>query len=1225
MAKGRSKKSKVDANPQDKEQPAKRGRPEEDDDDDNEPQAVSSSDNSDDETTPSTETNTDKMISSSSKTTAGMSRLFAPFRTLGLVSTAPFSLIPHQNSQSAMLCIPIGDRFQIMKTERLNPVMVSQSVSHPITHTVADATLGATVVGYAQTHVTLYQRTTPLVTQKVALTGWNMQEMLHMGRIQVDMKGEKEGKRENAAVIVVVLAREESSVATGIKTNADDAADVPIVGDELDSSEDDESRSDSDEEEEEDNCQGQVVVLIASRTTLQVHRRIRLTTLPTFRPRTAMHPATYVNKIVVAGVDDKGSPVMCLLNFRTEKVIHVFSKCLPPPGANNCCITSLEQSPAIDTIAVGTDSGMVHLVNLRHDKKLFSLKHAGLDGKPVGVTSLSFRNDASAMKYGIAPLAVGRSDGSITVWDLTPPEDPNAGRTVLCTMDRVHVGGVAKLQYLPQEPLLVSTGFTSNSVLMHIFDNPDHSGRILRKRKGHTAPPSCINYLNASGGVMANSSDGTDASSCQILSSGGPDRTLRVFSSARSVLDKEYSQGAGLEKRARQLGLSSTAELLLPPLTDMALCQTRRRDWGDLVTIHERHSFAYVWSTKRGAQSGPILRQNTWNVSSMKVPPPAETHATSVTISPCGNFALVGTRGGVIYRYNIQSGIPRGSYPKDATDVKDERRRREVGSVKRTMKALEKKMTGGPQRASNIDKQDFDIEAEAKREARLQDKLRTASHSGFAVTGLAMDSVNKTLISVGADAKLILWKFETHAPHKKSPYRLPSPATKLCHVRESDLAAIALQDFSIILFDCAALSIVRRFGSGIVSHTGPISDMGFSPDGRNLYTSSLDGTIRVWDVPTNTCVDWLSFRSPPTSLAVSPTGEFLTTTHSGKVGISMWSDRSFYQQVNTGGLELKEPFCMDEPSPMAEENWESSSSQRGDAETGAPNAIKAKAESSGDTSAPVTAKAEGLVTLSGLPPAHWKNLFHLELVKERNKPTEAPKKPPSAPFFLQWRSGDQIAETPAHDEVAKEAVKAEDDEWAAAWSDDDAGEKETVESSALNPSSTLSKMTESEQAPSKRRKVTHHRSHLATLLEKCSQNAESGERRFQEVSDYVATLGPSAIDVELSTLCNGMHDIEDGLPLLLLASQWLLEACNSRERYEAVNAYLHRFLHLHASVIAGMGESQEDKETNVAHPQRQTLSDAFDLLRRAQGEASEVLQSKMEHSICLLRHFSRMT
>lgn len=35
--------------------------------------------------------------------------------------------------------------------------------------------------------------------------------------------------------------------------------------------------------------------------------------------------------------------------------------------------------------------------------------------------------------------------------------------------------------------------------------------------------------------------------------------------------------------------------------------------------------------------------------------------------SGCGNYGLVGTRGGHVFRYNMQSGEPRGSYPQSAT------------------------------------------------------------------------------------------------------------------------------------------------------------------------------------------------------------------------------------------------------------------------------------------------------------------------------------------------------------------------------------------------------------------------------------------------------------------------------------------------------------------------------------------------------------------------------
>ena len=1141
----------------------------------------------------------------------GVSRLFSPYRTLGIVSSGrPYHMQTHTNSTNALVTLPIGERFHVMQCDKLQPVLVSQQIVGKISHLVADSSLSITIVAHDKNLISLFHRTRPIQSlPKLASREWSIVDMLHLGKIKVEMTGEKEGTTENAVVVAVVLGRYQSD---------DEEDDIPVQGDESSDEED----LDSDDEEVE--CRGQVVMLIATRTSIRIQNRIQLTTLPMFQPTVAIHPSTYLNKILLGGTDSS----LVLLNVRTAKVIHVF-KCLTA-SSPNIAVTALEQSPAVDTVAVGMSNGNVHLINLRLDKELFTLKH-----KAVSITSLSFRTDGSAMRYGIAPLAVGRSDGTISIWDLTPPDETDMGRTLLFELEKVHPGGVAKLSYFPQEPLLLSIGTTSNSILMHVFDNPDHSGRLLRQRRGHVAPPRHIRYLHPGNGILPNAADGTDASSCQILSGGGADRTLRVFSSARSVLDKEFGQGEGLEKKAKQLGLDSTAELKLPPVTATALSEARSRDWGDLVTIHRNHPFAYVWSTKRGAQSGPILRQNDWKVSAMQVPPPKTTHATSVTLSSCGNFAIVGTVGGIIYKYNVQSGLARGTFPKSAA-TKESRggKQRMAGDVNRTMKALEKKMKIS-NRKSDIDKEERDAVHEAKLEQKRLAQLARGSHNGAAVTGLAVDSVNKTLVSVGSDAKLILWNFATHAPHKKSPFKLPSPATKLCHIRDSDLAAISMEDYTIVLFDCAALSIVRRFGvsNETVQHTGPISDLCFSPDGRSLYSSSLDGTIRVWDVPTNTCIDWLGFHTPPTSLTVSPTGEFLATTHADRVGISLWSDRTFYQTVHMDGAHPPtEPARMDDPTPIVESYDGDEDNVRNLQTLKAFASVETK-EEDGSKLLP-TAKEEGLITLSGMPPAHWKNLFHLELVKERNKPKEAPKKPPSAPFFLQWRGGESMGGNTDTPNVSQEETKGNIEEWDAVWSDDDDA---TNTDSITDKKRPLNSTSEEKIAGTmtKRPKVTHHRSHLAALLVDCYRRPE-GHSRFQAVTDHVATLGPSAIDVSLSTLCSGAHDLDEGLPLLHTASLWLLEACQSRERYEAVNAYLHRYLYLHASVLAGIdsdssqpSEDIEMTEEEIANKLRleelrKELLETTVLLKKAQQSASDALREKMQSNLCLLKHFSRM-
>jgi len=1262
---------------------------------------------------------------------------YSPSSHLFLSKRGKFHLQPQgQSSEETFVTVPLGERFQILTISKLVPTLVSRALPPSSEHhrmrvmrsidtsnaqysggdeeemhqAISDSSLSVTVATHGPkllgraVSVTLYSRTRPLVCLDAfpflaeKKTGrknrWGIVDMINLGKRRMAMTGEKEGKMENTLLLAIVCARDDV-----VKTNKKDNAGVDVVGNDSDDESDVESElagesnavtsssssSDSSEDDEKsiadsettpaNDCYGRVLIVQASRTSMKIIKTVDLSGIGSnFIPHVGLHPATYVNKILLGGRPisaarngTKQTTSMILLNVRSGKMLHSF-QCL---SNSDGIITTLEQSPAVDTVAVGTSTGSAHLINTLHDVELFSLHHKAKQtskkSRPDNaVSSISFRTDGNATRQGVAPLAVGCDDGSVSVWDLTPVEDDNDGttrRTLLTQMEATHHGGVSKLQYLPGEPLLLSTGMASNSVLLHVFDAPDHSGRILRQRKGHTSPPRLLRYLHpgvGGGGILANASDGTDAASCQILSCGGPgDLSLRLFSTARTNLDKEYSQGPGLERKAKKLGLvgpEGRAELLLPEVAGLATSEARSRDWGDLVTIHKDHAMAYVWSTKRGSQTGPVLRQPQWNVSAMKKRPPRTAHATSVAISACGNFALVGTVGGVVYKYNIQSGIPRGSFPRDAASLTEEEERRRkkgikvAGDVGRTMRMLEKNSMKGGVMPSDVDQAERDrisfMEAEEKRKAIVQ----RASHEG-AVVGIAIDSLNKTVVTVGADSKLVLWNFVTHMPNKKSPIMLPSPATKLTHVRDSDLAAISMRDFGVAVFDCSSLSIVRYFGGSRyaspdamrLSHTGPISDMGFGPDGRKLFTSSLDGTIRVWDVPTGLCVDWMSFASPPTSMALSPTGEFLATSHVGRLGISLWCDKTFFRMVLLDGTP-SEPAKMNEPQPVAECEQEEAEQSLS---ISMPRSVAAKDDSSinGDNDedgtndgVPPQAKEEGLITLSGLPPGHWKNLFHLELVKERNKPKEAPQKPPQAPFFLQWRSGIDSSTNDGEDNAGNADTSAtndmsnKDDGWDAVWSDDENGDDADNNADTSEEASDEAKQVQTDEVEptkaTKRRKVVHHRSKLADLLQNCSD-----EGSYSEVTRYLSSMGPSSIDVEISSLCYGAHDLDDGLHLLHLASLWLVEACESNQSFEAVNAYLHRFLHVHSNIIIQIDTDvkEDDEKENLTEdeedPQKLKLKEfahTIAQLRQKQKAASNRLQGKMQHTICLLRHLSRM-
>lgn len=192
--------------------------------------------------------------------------------------------------------------------------------------------------------------------------------------------------------------------------------------------------------------------------------------------------------------------------------------------------------------------------------------------------------------------------------------------------------------------------------------------------------------------------------------------------------------------------------------------------------------------------------------------------------------------------------------------------------------------------------------------------------------------------------------------------------------------------------DAGSPSLVRQFEG----HTNRITDAAFSADGRWLVSAAMDSTIRVWDMPQGRCIDWFAVKKPVTSLSISPTRDFLATTHVEDVGIYMWSNRTQYQQVIMQKLP-QAPRMADMPTASG-------------ALTGGGAAAAAADEGESDDEEEeefelVATKLEQLTpelaTLSDVPKAQWTVLPKLDTVRERNKPKLPPKKPEAAPFFLE--------------------------------------------------------------------------------------------------------------------------------------------------------------------------------------------------------------------------------
>lgn len=197
---------------------------------------------------------------------------------------------------------------------------------------------------------------------------------------------------------------------------------------------------------------------------------------------------------------------------------------------------------------------------------------------------------------------------------------------------------------------------------------------------------------------------------------------------------------------------------------------------------------------------------------------------------------------------------------------------------------------------------------------------------------------------------------------------------------ESSMLAVALEDFSVIIVDMETRNIVRKFQG----HTAQLTDATFSPDSRWLVTSSMDCTIRTWDVPAAQLVDQFQTETACISLNMSPTGEVLATAHVNSLGIFLWSNKTLYVKVT-----LKALSPMDDIPKVALP------------ECGATNEIEENVDENEEEEfiSPEQISQE-LVTLSGLAGSRWQNLLNIDIIRRRNKPKAPPKTPKSAPFFL---------------------------------------------------------------------------------------------------------------------------------------------------------------------------------------------------------------------------------
>lgn len=728
-----------------------------------------------------------------------------------------------------------------------------------------------------------------------------------------------------------------------------------------------------------------------------------------FSPSCIMHPDTYLNKVILGS--EEGA--LQLWNISTKKKLYEFKGW----KSSICCCVS---SPALDVVAIGCGDGKIHVHNIRYDEEVVSFSHSTRGA----VTALSFSTDGQPL------LASGGSSGVISIWNLEK-------RRLQCVIKDAHDSTIVSLHFFANEPVLMSSS-ADNSVKMWIFDTSDGDPRLLRFRSGHSAPPLCIKFY---------------ANGRHVLSA-GQDRAFRLFSIVQDQQSRELSQ-RHVSRRAKKLKLKEE-EIKLKPVIAFDVSEIRERDWCNVVTCHKDTSQAYVWRLQNFVLGEHILTPC----------PENQTPVKACTISACGNFAVLGTAGGWIERFNLQSGISRGSY----IDVSEG---------------------------------------------------KNCGHDGE-IIGLACDSTNTIMVSAGYHGDVKVWDFKGW--ELKSRWEIGCSLVKIVYHRSNGLLATIADDLVIRLFDVIALRLVRKFEG----HTDRITDMCFSEDGKWLLTSSMDGTLRIWDVILARQIDAIKVDVPITALTLSPNMDVLATAHVDQNGVYLWVNQAMF----SGSTDIE---SYGSGNDVLSVKLPSAASAKGSHE----NDYEKTSSNPLQISLPISEKQiPDLVTLSLLPKSQWQSLINLDIIKARNKPIEPPKKPEKAPFFL-----------PTIPSLSGEILFNQG------------------ESAAVDRDTQAVEHKKPSGLPSD------------GFLQFLQSSAET--KNFAAFTDYIKSLSPSALDMELRMLQVIDHvdlpeaDRRPELYYIELLLDYFVFETSCRNNFEFIQALIRLFLKIHGETIRCQSKLQD--------------------------------------------------
>ena len=348
-----------------------------------------------------------------------------------------------------------------------------------------------------------------------------------------------------------------------------------------------------------------------------------------------LHPMTYLNKILVIGKRN------CeLFNIKTCEKVYSFTETFQNlykisansenSQENHNEISCVKGSPSLHIIAIGFTSGLIALHNLKTDENLFSFTQEN------AVIALAFSQQE------IPLLASSDLKGTINVWALNE-------KSLFSKLANFHKKAVNFLEFLPNELVLVSGA--DNELLQWKFDDLyEDKFRIIRKRAGPQNPIKKLRFF------------GED--SLHLLASSNSDTSeLWDISLLNECQNLVFSQK--INRTLSKRHYDTETQFKLNEILDFDFSANRAKEWGSLLTCHNYSCKPCVWSIEDHSivkKPIEIFEDKAKNDDSLNF-------ITAVSVTNCGNFAVLGLKSGFIAKINMESGVFQSEFQGHVTAI----------------------------------------------------------------------------------------------------------------------------------------------------------------------------------------------------------------------------------------------------------------------------------------------------------------------------------------------------------------------------------------------------------------------------------------------------------------------------------------------------------------------------------------------------------------------------